>query len=87
MRMCLCVWSAQPGAGHPLGLGVQLVDEPQQLGEGLVLVLVDDDGVKQVAAALLHLPGLLNDVTQLLGLHARTSTNAKSSIQSWVEEM
>lgn len=88
--MCVCVWSAQPGAGHPLRLGVQLVDEAQQLGEGLVLVLVDDDGVEQVAAALLHLPGLLDDVTQLLGLlvhtHIHTNMNTEVVVEMRVSE-
>lgn len=76
--------SAQPGAGHPLRLGVQLVDEAQQLSEGLVLVLVDDDGIKQVAAALLHLPGLLDDVAQLLWLlvHTHTSTYMHTNVNT-----
>lgn len=62
------MFSAQPGAGHPLGFSVQFVDESKQLVIGFVLVSVDDDGIKQVTAALLHLPGFLDDVAQLLGL-------------------
>lgn len=66
-ELSVCV-SAQPGAGHPLRLSIQLVDESEQLAVSFVQVRVDDDGVEQVAAALLHLPGLLDDVPQLLGL-------------------
>ena len=62
------VSSAQPGGGDPLGLSVQLVDESQQLLEGLVLVCVHDGRIEQVAEVLLHLSGLLDDVTQLLRL-------------------
>lgn len=65
--VCVCV-SAQPGAGHPLGFSVEFVDESKQLVVGFVLVCVNNDGVEQVTAALLHLPGFLDDVTQLLGL-------------------
>lgn len=64
--------STEPGAGDPLRLRVQLVDEAQQLAVGLVLVCVDDDTVKQVAAALLHLTGFLYDDAQLLGLPGNT---------------
>lgn len=80
--VCVCVsvsvsvCSAQPGAGHPLWLRVQLVDESQQLVESFVLIAVHDDGVKKVTAALLHLTCLLNDVTQLLRLNAHTYTQA-----------
>ena len=73
--MCICGLgsrSAEPGPRDPLRLGVQLVDEAQQLAVGLVLVRVDDDSVKQVAAALLHLPRFLDDDAQLLRLQHRT---------------
>lgn len=80
--MCVCVFSAKPGAGHPLRLRVQLVDESQQLVEGLVLVRVDDDGVKKVTAALLHLAGLLDDVAQLLGLFTHTHINTEIIVET-----
>ena len=67
----MCV-SAQPGAGHPLRLSVQFVDESQQLGVGFVLVCVDDDAIKQVTTALLHLSRFLYNVPQLLGLKTKT---------------
>lgn len=77
--VCVCVpgepcVSAQPGAGHPLRLSVQFVDESEQLAVSFVLVRIDNDGVKQVATALLHLPCLLDDVPKLLGLR-RTNTS------------
>lgn len=41
---------------------------------GFVLVRVDDDGVEKVTAALLHLTGFLDDLPQVLRLHATQST-------------
>lgn len=72
---CFSVFSAQPGARHPLRFCVQFTDESKQLIVGFVLVCVDDDGIKQVTTALLHLPGFLYDVSQLLRLYTHTNIN------------
>lgn len=63
---------AEPGRGDPLWLRVQLVDQPAQLVEGLVLVCVHDGGIEVVTEIVLHLPGLLDHLLQLLWLWNQT---------------
>lgn len=64
---------AEPGRGDPLWLRVQLVDQPAQLVEGLVLVCVHDGGIEVVTEIVLHLPGLLDHLLQLLWLWNQTT--------------
>lgn len=71
---------SEPGRGDPLRLAFQHVDLVQQLVVGAVHVLVNDDEVEVMAVLLLHLPGLLYGLLQLLVLWGRIEVT-----NGWVE--